>query len=529
MFMRNHALVWMFVALVSLLSYPTLAQKKLDDEAPLAVDVWGVHIVDIRAQYHDRTPEERVANITRKILNIPLADTYNIEVEHETEKGYSGAFIKVNGERIFGVLKGDGPDHITFDEYLELVRKRLKVWLDRRAEQYDLKSVVLSVFYTLLMTAAFFTLVFGLRSGQQKLLELIEGGKKTRNLQLGGIQIMPYLRLLLTGILKLLLIVVLAVVGYLWLVSVLYQFPYTISAAHNLTDFILALLTNIGGAIMAQVPGLIMVGIIFWFAKMLSDIIKAIFIKIEQGRIRTNIFDQETAKATRRVFLILVWVFAVIIAYPYIPGSGTDAFKGVSVFIGLMVSLGSAGIVGQLLGGLIVVYSRAFQPGEYVKINDVEGVVSSIGILSIKIKTIRNEEVTIPNAILLSATSTNFSRLSKSSGVHTYTTVTIGYDTPWQQVHHLLLTAAARTPDLSKKSEPMVRQINLSDFYVEYRLIVYIDDPMEKIRIMSELHQHIQDAFAEAKVQIMSPHFEKQPDLDVLPKEWIAPPSEEKT
>ena len=521
--MRHRYCIWLCAAFLSLLSYSALAQKALDDKAPVSVDVWGVHILEVRAQYHERTPEDRVANITRKILDIPLADSYTIEVERQTEKGYEGAFITVNGERIFGVLEGDVPSHFRFDEYIELVRKRLNLWLERRATQYDLKAVALSVLYTVLMTAAFLAVIYCLRLGQQKLLVLIERGRKTRNIQVGGIYLMPYLLLLLTSVLRLLLIVFLAIASYLWLVSVLYQFPYTISAAQNLTDYIFTLLADIGSAIIAEIPSLVMVGIIFWFAKMFSDIIKAIFIKIEQGRIHTQMFDQETAKATRRVFLILVWVFAVIIAYPYIPGSGTDAFKGVSVFIGLMVSLGSAGIVGQLLGGLIVVYSRAFQPGEYVKINDCEGVVSSIGILSIKIKTIRNEEVTIPNAILLGATSTNFSRLSKESGIHAATTVTIGYDTPWQQVHHLLLMAASRTTDLSKKSEPAVRQTGLSDFYVEYRLIVFIDDPMDKIRIMSELHQHIQDAFAEAKVQIMSPHFESQPESDILPKEWTAP------
>lgn len=526
--MRSQTLIWMFAALVSLLSYPSLAQKELDDEVPLTVSLWGIHIMDVRAQYHERTPEERVVNTTKKIRAIPLADEYLIEVEHETESGYEGAFIKVNGERIFGVLSGDAPSNIRFNEYVELVRKRLNLWLERRAEQYHFKSVALSILYTLLMTAAFVAVVYCLRLGQQKLLTLIESGRKTRNIQVGGIYLLPYLLLLLTGVLRLLLIVFLAIASYMWLVSVLYQFPYTVEAAHNLTDYIFALLGSIGSAIVAEIPGLVMVGIIFWFAKMIADIIKTIFIKIEQGRIRTQMFDQETAKATRRVFLILVWIFALIIAYPYIPGSGTDAFKGVSVFLGLMVSLGSAGIVGQLLGGLIVVYSRAFQPGEYVKINDVEGVVSSIGILSIKIKTIRNEEVTIPNAILLGATSTNFTRLSKGSGVYHFTTVTIGYDTPWQQVHHLLLTAASRTADLRKEPAPMVRQTNLSDFYVEYRLIVFLDEPMEKVRIMSELHQHIQDAFAEAKVQIMSPHFEKQPDVDVLPKDWVAPAVEEK-
>ena len=252
--MRSQTLIWMFAALVSLLSYPSLAQKELDDEVPLTVSLWGIHIMDVRAQYHERTPEERVVNTTKKIRAIPLADEYLIEVEHETESGYEGAFIKVNGERIFGVLSGDAPSNIRFNEYVELVRKRLNLWLERRAEQYHFKSVALSILYTLLMTAAFVAVVYCLRLGQQKLLTLIESGRKTRNIQVGGIYLLPYLLLLLTGVLRLLLIVFLAIASYMWLVSVLYQFPYTVEAAHNLTDYIFALLGSIGSAIVAEIP-----------------------------------------------------------------------------------------------------------------------------------------------------------------------------------------------------------------------------------------------------------------------------------
>jgi len=359
--------------------------------------------------------------------------------------------------------------------------------------------------------------------GRRRLLALLEQRSKALQLNLAGIHLMPYVQMLMVGLVRLLMFSIIALFSYFWLTYVLYQFPYTLSAAQNLSKYIVGLLGGVGASILGSVPDILMVVIIFWLASMVNGIIRNIFQRIESGGLHTEVFDPETAKATRRVFAVLVWILALVIAYPYIPGSDTEAFKGVSVFVGLIISLGSAGVVSQLLGGLIVVYSRAFQPGEYVKIDDYEGIVSVVGVLSTKIKTIRNEEVTIPNAVLLSATSTNYSRLTKDTGVFISTSVTIGYDTPWQQVHHLLLTAASKTEGLRKTPAPDVRQTALSDFYVEYRLIMFIDDPMQKVIVLSAVHQQIQDAFAEARVQIMSPHFEGQPEADVLPGLWAPP------
>lgn len=178
------------------------------------------------------------------------------------------------------------------------------------------------------------------------------------------------------------------------------------------------------------IPNLVIVAVIFFFARSLNSTLKNLFVRRESGRVRTDFFDQETARATRRVLSIMLWIFAVIIAYPHIPGSQTDAFKGVSVFLGLMISLGSAGMVSQILGGLIVVYSRAFQPGEYIRLGEYEGTVVVVGVLSTKIRTIRNEEISIPNAVLLNTSTTNFSRLSSAEGLVISTSVTIGYDTP---------------------------------------------------------------------------------------------------
>lgn len=521
--------LWVVISVLAASPLLVMAQDSMRDpraliDAPhVDVVVWGATIATVRAQYHGRSPQERAERTASLIQQIPPAEKYVITTIPAEDGNYRGVWFEVNGKQTFGLLKGDEPGHLTFDEYVSQVEKRLQDWLARRDAQKNPELVAHSLLYTLLATVVFFAAVYLLARGRSKLLLLLEQRGRQKNLHVGGIQLLPYFLMLLSGIVRIIMFILIALFSYLWLMYVLYQFPYTTSTAENLSKYIVSMLGGISSAILGSIPDLLMVALVFWLAGMASGAISNVFRRIESGRLRTDIFDQETAKATRRVFVVLVWLFAVVIAYPYIPGSGTEAFKGVSVFVGLMISLGSAGIVSQLLGGLIVVYTRAFQPGEYVKIADIEGVVTTVGVLSTKIKTIRNEEITIPNAVLLNATSTNISRLSKGTGVFVSTTVTIGYDTPWPQVHYLLLTSATRTEGLRATPEPVVRQMGLSDFYVEYKLIAFIDDPMQKVKILSDLHQHIQDAFAEAGVQIMSPHFESQPDNNVLPGEWTPP------
>jgi small-conductance mechanosensitive channel len=251
------------------------------------------------------------------------------------------------------------------------------------------------------------------------------------------------------------------------------------------------------------------------------------FDAVEQGRTSLPWVYPETAVPTRRLVSGLLWLFALALAYPYLPGSNTDAFKGVSVFIGLMISLGSSGIVNQVMSGFTLTYSRALRPGDFVRIGDVEGTVTHLGSLSTKIKTPRREEVTIPNAVVVAAQTTNYTRFAGSEGVLVPTSVTIGYDVPWRQVKALLLLAAQRTVGVRSQPEPVVRQTALRDFYVEYTLLVSLEDPAQRVPTLDRLHGHIQDAFNEHGVQIMSPNYEADPEgPKIVPRErWFAAPA----
>jgi len=280
-----------------------------------------------------------------------------------------------------------------------------------------------------------------------------------------------------------------------------------------------------------ELPGLLAVVVIFTVTRWIVRLGRALFDQIAAGKITVYWMDADLAHATQRIFAAIAWVFAIIVAYPYIPGSQTEAFKGISVFVGLVVSLGSTGIINQVMSGLFVVYSRALKSGEWVKVDNTEGEVLEVGLLAAKIRTIEGQEVTIPNSVLVSTSTMNFTRLGQPDGMIVSPTVTIGYDAPWRQVHALLLRAADRTPNVRKHPAPYILQRQLSDFYVEYTLMARLEDAKRRIETISDLNAQIQDAFNEFGVQIMSPHYMVQPEGNVvIPQaKWHEPPAEPKS
>nr|MBP6596709.1 mechanosensitive ion channel family protein [Arenimonas sp.] len=221
--------------------------------------------------------------------------------------------------------------------------------------------------------------------------------------------------------------------------------------------------------------------------------------------------DTMLAEPTRKLMVAVVWLFALAMAYPYLPGAQTPAFQGLSVFVGLMVSLGASSIVGQAAGGFTLLYSRTMALGDLVRIGDTEGQVQQIGLFTTRIRTPLGVEVSFPNNVVLGGQLKNYSRHPDGPGMWLETGVTIGYDAPWRQVHRLLLDAATRTAGVQAQPAPFVMQKELMDFYVAYSLHVHVIDLPGRMRVLSELRAHIQDAFNEAGVQIMSPNYEADP------------------
>ena len=307
---------------------------------------------------------------------------------------------------------------------------------------------------------------------------------------------------------------------YIWLTAVLKRFPYSRPWGEALGGYFLGVIAWIVGGILDAIPGLFIVVVIFYLTRALSRMMSATFTAVQEGRLTLPGVDADTAQPTKKLVTAAIWLLAIVVAYPYLPGSGTDAFKGLSVFVGLVVSLGSTGVVNQGMSGFMLMYSRALRVGDWVHVGEVEGEVLQLGMLSTKVRTREGEEVTVPNAVVISKETVNYTRFAKE-GVQVSTVVTIGYDTPWRQVHAMLEQAAAMTPGVRKEPPPFVLQIGLSDWYPEYKLKAVIENPPDRPKVLSTLHKNIQDIFNQYGVQIMSPHYINDP-----PEPFLVPPDQ---
>lgn len=316
--------------------------------------------------------------------------------------------------------------------------------------------------------------------------------------------------------------------AYLWLAFVLTRFAYSRPWGEALGAYLRATIGELGLTALSGVPGLFSVVLILVVTRWVARLVGTFFDAVESGSVRQEWVHPETANATKRIAVALLWLFAIVLAYPYVPGSGSDVFKGVSVFAGLVLSLGSSGVMNQAMSGLVLMYSRALKPGDYVRVGEIEGTVTALGMLSTKVRTTKREEVTLPNAVVVGASVKNFSRLSaEGEGVIVHTAVTIGYDVPWRQVEAMLRLAAHRTDGLLADPPAFVLKTGLSDFYVEYQLNAHLAEAHRRIPVLSALHGHVVDVFNEHGVPILSPHYVADPPAPaVVPRErWFAAPA----
>lgn len=299
---------------------------------------------------------------------------------------------------------------------------------------------------------------------------------------------------------------------YLLLPLVFSIFPFTRGWADTLFSFIWKPFSGIMKSMWDYMPNLFTIIVIVLVFKYSTRFIRYIFSEIEAGKLKISGFHEDWALPTFSIVKFLLYAFMFILIFPYLPGSDSGIFQGVSVFLGLLVSLGSSSAIANMVAGLVITYMRPFKEGDRIKIGDVTGIVLEKTLLVTRLRTVKNEEITIPNSAVLSGNTTNFSAIAKTEGLIIHTTVTIGYDVPWRDVHAALIESAHRTSGLLADKQPFVLQTSLDDFYVAYQLNVFTADAEAVAPIYSELHQHIQDVFAERKIEIMSPHYRAERD-----------------
>ncbi|ACC73696.1 mechanosensitive ion channel family protein [Paraburkholderia phymatum] len=331
----------------------------------------------------------------------------------------------------------------------------------------------------------------------------------------------------LHGLVLLLGVATIAVSAYAYLHYVLALFPWTRSVSNDLFDLAVNAAERIGKSVGARIPDILVLASIYYLCRFVLRLTRHFFDAVAQKRVRFAQFEPEWALPTYRLIRVLILAFALIIAYPYIPGSESAAFKGVSIFIGLVFSLGSSAAISNLIAGYLMTYRRVFKVGDRVKVGDVTGDVIAIRLQVTHLRTIKNEEVTIPNSQILNGDVTNFSSLAVTPGLILHTTVGIGYETPWRQVEAMLRMAAKRTTGIAGDPQPFILLIALGDFAVTYELNGYIHDPHAIAQIHAELHRHILDVFNEYGVQIMTPAYERDPPEPkvVRQEQWYAAPA----
>ena len=316
------------------------------------------------------------------------------------------------------------------------------------------------------------------------------------------------LRTALQSLLKGLYVLAVLVPSYLFLQFVLGLYPWTRPLAARLLSIFLDPLQAMGAGILESLPGIAFVVILVLLTRYVLRLARLYFEGIERGTLTLNRFDREWALPTYKIARMLVIAFAVVVAYPYIPGSSSEAFKGVSILLGVMFSLGSSSVIANLMAGYTMIYRRAFKVGDRISLDNLTGFVTETRLMVTHLRTIKNEEIVVANSAILNSHVINYSTLAATRGLILHTTVGIGYETPWRQVEAMLLVAAERTSGLLKEPAPFVLQTSLGDFAVSYELNAYCNDPRAMDGSDTAMHQNVLDIFNEHGVQIMTPAYE---------------------
>ncbi|MDE6370492.1 MAG: mechanosensitive ion channel family protein [Duncaniella sp.] len=300
-------------------------------------------------------------------------------------------------------------------------------------------------------------------------------------------------------------------------------FPQTEKLALSIFMYIIDPIRMVLRSIVEYIPNLFIILVIWFCIKYLVRGLRFIADEIEHEKLKINGFYPDWAQPTFNIIRFLLYAFMIAMIYPYLPGSDSGVFQGISVFVGLIVSLGSSTVIGNIIAGLVITYMRPFKLGDRIKLNDTTGNVIEKTPFVTRLRTPKNEVVTIPNSFIMSSHTVNYSASARQFGLIIHTTVTIGYDAPWRQVHQLLINAARITPGVLDHPKPFVLETDLQDYYPCYQINAYIKDADRLAQITSELHQNIQDIFNEAGVEIMSPHYYAKRDgsASTIPADYI--------
>ncbi|MGH7648370.1 MAG: mechanosensitive ion channel family protein [Gemmatimonadaceae bacterium] len=428
-------------------------------------------------------------------------------VEHEGRSE-----IVTGGEVLFTVLDDDAravgrPRPEVAAEYAAAAQVAVR----RFGATMSSRSIAIDVLEAVLATAALVLVLWALGWGTRHVRARLDAlrGVRIPALRIQRLELLSAGRLaaLLARCAHVLRVVLIVVAFYFYVPLVLSFFPWTAALSHRIVGYAVQPFAMAAAAFVNYLPNLFYLAAGIVITRYLLAFLHLIFDAVGSGSITIHGFYADWAEPTYKIVRVLVLALAVTALYPFLPGANSYAFKGVSIFLGVLVSFGSSGAIGNLVAGIVLTYTRAFQIGDRVQIGDTVGDVTEKTLLVTRVRTIKNVAVTVPNGTVLSSQVVNYSTLAASRGLILHTSVTIGYSAPWRRVHELLIAGALRTQHVLPEPAPFVLQTALTDFYVQYEINAHTDRPDLMADTYSRLHENIQESFNEGGVEIMSPHY----------------------
>ncbi|HWK57474.1 MAG TPA: mechanosensitive ion channel domain-containing protein [Parapedobacter sp.] len=494
-----------------------LAQRKQKVDSLRALNQ-GVPIVPFRdtvfiiyTSLGSYSAKERAAAVESRIK--ALANNYEFGVDSlQLEEQENHFLVRWRDQMVVSVNDQDAlwmnTDVASLaDHYLAAIKESIATYRD----ETSMKRVLMGVLQAVLIVLVVFLLIKGITrlAGFVKRKALAAKQTWFKGIRMRGYELVSANRQvkaawIIIDIAKWLLILALI---YLALPLLFNLFPATRGYAPVLLGYFLAPIKEIGLAAVDYFPDLITIAVICFMFRYFLKLLKFFAHELQNGALTVPGFYADWAMPTYQILRVLLLAFMVIVIFPYLPGSESPIFKGVSVFIGVLFTFGSAGALSNIVAGLVLTYMRSFTVGDRVKIGEVTGDIIEKSLLVTRIRTVKNEVISVPNSQVMNSHTINYSMDAPEKGLIIHTNITMGYDITWQRVHELATRAAAKVELLESDPAPFVLQSSLDDFYVTYQVNAYTKSPNKQAIIYSELHKHLLDEFHGAGIELLSPHF----------------------
>ena len=485
-------------------------------------------VVGIRA-YPARKRADKISDTIEELAADDTVDIKNIQLKRMTDRTEI-----VHGDRLISAVfdidakyQGGVNRQIVAETLQVKIQKGITAYRASRTPEAIRSNIIHAVLRSLTLIIILVSFIW-LTRRTDKMFEKIfkHRMKKLEAKSMRVVQTEQVWRIV-QGIINLLKTIVVLGLVYVFINSVLKLFPWTRYIAQNLLQLVIDPLESIAYGFIDYLPSLFFLVILFFLTRYILKLLRGFFNTISLGNMPLQNFEAEWAWPTYRIVRIVVIIFAIVVAYPYIPGSNSQAFKGISLFLGVLLSLGSTSVISNIIAGYTMTYRRAFKVGDRVRIGETVGQVTEVRLLVTNLLSLKNEKIVIPNSTILSSEVVNYSTLAKEQGLILHTSVGIGYEVPWRQVEAMLLEAAARTSGLLKEPSPFVLQQALTDFAVTYELNAYCKHDNKIPLMYTELHRNIQDIFNKHDVQIMTPNYvaDTAAPKVVPPEQWYASPA----